>query len=52
MSIVDLLIVTPLFAILFNIFKIYTPFAWYIPIFIMFLFLINELMNNKIKFFF
>ena len=49
MSVIDLLIVTPLFAILFNIFKIYTPFAWYIPIFVMLLFLIKELMSNKIK---
>ena len=51
MKIMNLLIITPLLAIVFNIFKIPAPFAWYIPIFVMLLFLIKEIMSKKIKVF-
>lgn len=42
-----LLCVTPIIAMIFNVLGLYSTFAWYIPIFVMFIFTLRGLMINK-----
>ena len=51
MQAVYLLIVTPILAIIFNVFKLPSPIAWYIPIFVMFLFFLRKIICRHVNIF-